>query len=725
MRVRLRLHPWLAAFALASALALLLPGTGGGRQATLDHPDIILILSDDQSYESVQKMPFLRSVTAPQGRWYRFDNAFINNATCCPSRATILTGLYSHHHGIEATGGTPPYDDSDTIATRLQAAGYETGFIGKYHLGKVGVNVGRTYVPPGWNDWEAFANNTAGWYYKYTLDVNGTLATYGSSPSDYSTDVLRNKALAFIEANSSKPFFLIYAPRAAHNDWTAAPRHVGHYKNEPVVHPPNFNEEDMSDKPVWWRSQLLRQVSNVDTSQRKEWDTSLALDDAVKAIQGRVSSLGLMPNTVIIFMTDNGYSFGAHRYTGKACAYDECSRTPLIVKVGDATGRCVFPQLIGNEDLAPTIADLAGVSAPEPSDGQSFASLLRSGTPPPDWQNEVLLHGLDNGDTEGDQQGHPPTFWGLRTSAYKYIETEPAGEVELYDLAQDPYELNNVAHDPAYADVRNALAARLVELVLAGPRDRVGTASVDGSGNLEFDPGTRAKNEVTVSAGGSFWRLSDTGAPVAAGAGCEQVRAWTVRCPQANVTALAISGGNLEDTITTPDGVDAMIDGGAGNDVLTAGDGNDVLRGGIGKDVLDGGTGADIFDGGDSPDTVTYGARSADQPIAVDLTRSTRTDGGAEDGPADARDRIIHAENVTGGAGTDQITGNGGPNVLVGGAGADRLVGLAGDDKIHANGDGVADDLSCGAGKDSVLVDAIDIFPSSGANACELAQINP
>ena len=146
MRVRLRLHPWLAAFALASALALLLPGTGGGRQATLDHPDIILILSDDQSYESVQKMPFLRSVTAPQGRWYRFDNAFINNATCCPSRATILTGLYSHHHGIEATGGTPPYDDSDTIATRLQAAGYETGFIGKYHLGKVGVNVGRTYV---------------------------------------------------------------------------------------------------------------------------------------------------------------------------------------------------------------------------------------------------------------------------------------------------------------------------------------------------------------------------------------------------------------------------------------------------------------------------------------------------------------------------------------------------------------------------------------------------
>jgi len=142
--------------------------------------------------------------------------------------------------------------------------------------------------------------------------------------------------------------------------------------------------------------------------------------------------------------------------------------------------------------LAPTIADLAGASLPEPSDGQSFASLLRRRVAPTGWQNEILLHGYDNGDTDGDQQGHPPTFWGLRTQLYKYIETSETGEVELYDLAADPYELDNVAENPSYSDIRAELRARLLALVRTGTTT-AGTVWIDGARNLQFASGPRVE----------------------------------------------------------------------------------------------------------------------------------------------------------------------------------------------------------------------------------------
>jgi hypothetical protein len=414
--------------------------------------------------------------------------------------------------------------------------------------------------------------------------------------------VLRDKALDFIDG-SSEPFFLIYAPRAPHNNWKAAPRHVGHYKNEPVVHAPNFNEEDMGDKPAWWSSQTPRGTENIDAARRKEWDTTLALDDAVKAIHARLQSLGLMSRTVIFFMTDNGYSFGEHRYAGKACAYEECSHTPLLVKYGGHSEGSTFSQLIGNEDLAPTFADLAGVSPPDPSDGQSFASMLRQRITPAGWENEILLRGFQGGNNDGDQQGHPPTFWGLRTSGYKYVETVDTGEVELYDLAADPYELENLAGDPEYASTGAQLAQRLWELARRGT-STTGTASIDGAGNLTYDAGPGVRNDVTVTASGGFWLLKDPGAPISPGTGCGQIAVNTVRCPQAGVSRLVIDAGDKNDSVTTPDGIDASIDGGAGSDALTGGDGSDDLHGGDDGDFLTGGGGADQLYGLAGNDTI-------------------------------------------------------------------------------------------------------------------------
>jgi N-acetylglucosamine-6-sulfatase len=436
-----------------------LASPGSATSGHLQRPNIILIFSDDQSYESVEKMPFLRKRMPPQGGWYRFDRAFIQNPSCCPSRATVLTGQFSHHHGVEGTGQRPAYDDSDTIATRLDAAGYRTSFVGKYNLGKVGGTFDG-YIPPGWDD---FVEHPTGQnrYYDYRLYENGNPVDYGSDPEDYSTDVLRDHVLDFIDSSaSSEPFFAIFAPRATHNGWVAAPRHLGHYADEPVEHVPNFNEEDVSDKPAWWQDLEPRKVTSIDNARRKQWDTALALDDAVKAIFQRTKDLGLMRNTVIVFMTDNGHAFGEHRLNGKVCAYEECARTPLLVKFGGHNEGRTFPQVVGNEDLAPTFAELAGTSPPDSTDGQSFATMLRDGITPPHWRNEILLRGYNG----AEKPGLPPTFWGLRTRRQKYIETVGTGEVELYDLTVDPYELENVADDPEYAEIRARLAERLEQL---------------------------------------------------------------------------------------------------------------------------------------------------------------------------------------------------------------------------------------------------------------------
>jgi arylsulfatase A-like enzyme len=466
----------IAAIALAGAAVLLLALPSASPEA-LVRPNIILVMTDDQDHsrETISKMPYLRSRDpANGGGWYRFDNAFINNPTCCPSRATILTGQWSHHTGVETTGGAPRFDDADTIATRLDAAGYRTGFIGKYHLGAA-APITNTYVPPGWDYFvDHDADDRA--YYNYTLNDNGTLVEHGSEPEDYATDVLGARALDFINQSAdSQPFFLEFAPRAPHNSWIAAPRYVGHYANEPVSIPPSFGE-DTSDKPAWWAAlppATDRSLQNRIGAMRKEWDTLLAVDDVIEAIHQKVQSLGLMRNTVILFMSDNGYSFGEHRWGPKRCIYDSCAHTPLYVKYGGASQGRTFPQLIGNEDLAATFADIAGATPPLDDDGQSFAPMLKSRTVPSDWDDEVLLRSANPGELEGQ----PPDAWALRTRSYKYAQTTSTGERELYDLSADPYELHNVADDAAYAEVQAEMAARLAELVCGDPLGDVATCA--------------------------------------------------------------------------------------------------------------------------------------------------------------------------------------------------------------------------------------------------------
>ena len=423
--------------------------------------NVVLILTDDQSPRSLAKMPYLGTRTG----WHRFANAYLSDPVCCPTRATLLTGLWSHHHGVLTTGGAPKFDDSSTLATWLDNAGYRTGLVGKYHLGAAAQQPAQ-YVPPGWDEWyEHEVTSTGDEYYNYTLNIDGTLSSHGSAPSDYSTDVMANAAVDFIDRNAaSSPFFLLFAPRAPHNPWTPAPRHAGAYANAPVPKAPSYNEADLSDKPAWWSGLPFRKDENTRPAQRREWETLLAVDEAVSRIVGTLEAHRLMKNTVIVYMSDNGYAYGEHRWVGKVCAYEECARTPLLVKYrGQSSNVGTFNQLVSSEDIAPTIADLAEIPNGGPVDGDSLEPFF-DGTPPSDWPQEILIEGYKQGPV-APGLGNPPTYSAVRVRGYKYIETDEApGKPELYALGSDPYEMNSVAGDPAYARLQASLAARLDEL---------------------------------------------------------------------------------------------------------------------------------------------------------------------------------------------------------------------------------------------------------------------
>lgn len=438
---------------LAGASIALWPEREGDDAApTLVRPNIVLVLTDDQSLESVSRMPFV------SGRqdWVRFDNAFLNVALCCPSRASILTGQYSHHTGVESNVDGAAFRDGSTVATWLDGAGYRTGYIGKY-LNNYPWGRGNV-VPPGWDDWHAFVGGAA--YFNYQINDNGTMTRKGSRPVDYSTDVLANKAQKFI-ARGRSPFFLVVAPNAPHGPRTPAPRHRGAFAGDDLPVPASFNEADVSDKPRWVQELAPRDAEEMDVLRRRQYRTLLAVDDLVRRVFSALEQQGVLDDTVVAFMSDNGYSFGEHRYEKKVCPYEECVRTPLLVRYPGQPGRRVSA-LAQNVDLAPTFADLAGVQPGGPVDGRSLVPLLRGQSEP--WRTGVLLRwaGPVPGAPADPETGEAiPAFWAIRTARYKYVELA-TGETELYDLRSDPHELTNRARDPStrqlVADLRDQLA---------------------------------------------------------------------------------------------------------------------------------------------------------------------------------------------------------------------------------------------------------------------------
>ena len=439
---------------LPCVVALLMVGCSGAEtlqeekeaESSSDRPNIIFVLTDDLDLASAQKMPKIRSSLIEEGT--SFENAFVSYPLCCPSRATILTGLYAHNHDVK--GNTPAYGgfqtfrneghEENTIAVRLQESGYRTAYFGKYLNGYPGEE-DPTYVPPGWDEWHGL--ETENTYFGYDLNENGEVVSYGKRPKDYSTDVLSSKAIEYVQGatDDTEPFFLHLSPYAPHLPVTPAKRHRNAFDEEEALRPPSFNEEDVSDKPYWLRHRQRiseDEVSNIDKRYQRRLESMLAVDEMVASLIGELEAAGKLDNTFIFLTSDNGWYQGEHRiHIEKSFPYEEGARVPLFVRGPGVSPDSKAETLVLNTDFASTFAELAGVEFL--ADGRSLVPLLR-GEEPPSQRTAILLEGFGE---YFDVGSGPPAYEAVRTESHKYIEYVN-GERELYDLEDDPYELENV-----------------------------------------------------------------------------------------------------------------------------------------------------------------------------------------------------------------------------------------------------------------------------------------
>jgi N-acetylglucosamine-6-sulfatase len=316
-----------------------------------------------------------------------------------------------------------------------------------------------THVPPGWTEWYATFSNR---YFDYRINENGKLVRYGSEAADHQTDVLSQRSVSFIRrsAKAGKPFFLYLTPSAPHGPATPAPRHESLFADATAPRTASFNEEDVSDKPKYIRDTSALTQTDIDAIDERYRDRLRALqavDEMVARIVTKLRDTGTLSTTYIFFTSDNGYLLGQHRQTDKGVPYEEAITVPLLVRGPGITAGRRIDQLTSNIDLAPTIADLAGATIPRFVSGRSLVPLLR-GLQSSAWRKATIsqFYREGNGDpgelsTEAVlEQPGSPSFLALRTENRSYVEYV-TGERELYDLANDPHQLQNLASDPDYA----------------------------------------------------------------------------------------------------------------------------------------------------------------------------------------------------------------------------------------------------------------------------------
>ena len=397
-------------------------------------PSVLLVLTDDQRWDTLWAMPEVQRLLAEPG--VTFSNAFTTSPLCCPARASILTGGYPHTTGVYTQGrphgGFEAFDDSTTIATELDRAGYDTGFFGKY-LDSFQADALSGYVPPGWDRFVAFVHAQ---YFAYQLTFDGRIASYGDERGDYSTDVLADQAEDFLRT-ASGPVFAVFAPAAPHAPALPPREDRQLFADLPTWRPPSFDEADRDDKPTHMRA--LRplgdeRIADLDALRQNQYRSLQAVDRAVERLVQALEETGRLDNAVIVFTSDNGLLWGEHGWMKKEVPYDEAIRIPLVIRADALAVPHDDGHLVANIDLAPTVAEVAGVELPD-ADGQSLAPLLRGEEVR--WRPAVLI--------EHVRGTNPiPTYCAVRTPRYLFARYS-TGEVELYDLQTDPAQLENVA----------------------------------------------------------------------------------------------------------------------------------------------------------------------------------------------------------------------------------------------------------------------------------------
>jgi N-acetylglucosamine-6-sulfatase len=511
--IRTSLRPPVAALALTTTVVvvgavLLSQSASPASAAPGDKPNVVMVVTDDQRFDSFDKraMPATKKLIADKGTV--FTDTIVTTPTCCPSRATMLTGQYGHNNGVIAN--SPGYralvEPGNTLPVWLKEEGYQTAHLGKYLNGYQGAVDTRTEVAPGWDQWHTLL--TPRQYYGYALAVNGKEEKFGNKDRDHFTRVINRETAHVIKRFASKgdPFYVQvdqFAPHTESGTSEGATRCKGGAVPDPrddelfervkLPATPNFNERDVTDKPSF-----IRDRDRLDSSGKRKVAKRIGcrlaslrgVDRGVKKIVQTLKREDQLDNTVIIFTSDNGYFQGEHRISvNKTFPYEEALRVPLAIRVppgvagGGGAGK--VKELVSNIDLAPTILDLAGAEPCNGSgcrvmDGRSLVPLLKGGGGGfPANRSLVLEYGR-----ERDKTGLLCEYTGIRDPNRMYMEytglasnggCDPIEEGELYDLGGDPFQLENLFRpNGSGGNGQGGLRAKLEEL-----RDCAGIAGRD------------------------------------------------------------------------------------------------------------------------------------------------------------------------------------------------------------------------------------------------------
>lgn len=425
------------------------------------HPNILFIITDDQRQDALScygnRILHTPNIDRLATEGVRFTQAFVTNSLCMPGRATFLTGLYSHAHGVMTNGekGAPASFRPGVTGypMLLQKAGYETALLGKWHIRS---------DPEGFDHWSIFPGQ--GRYRDPILLSRGNKMEF----TGHACDVVGDLALDFLKQPRRKPFLLYCGFKAPHRPWEPPPRLANLFQDVRIPEPPTFHDELRgrpaavrdADNKVWNMPDFIqrgvpetlpppeRKRENLQALVKNYYRTITAVDQNVGRLLERLDRSGLAEDTVVVFVSDNGFFLGDHGMFDKRLMYEESIRVPLIVRYPPLVRRGqTSDQMVLNTDMAPTLLELAGLPVPEGLHGRSLVPLLR-GRPEASWRNSFLYEYYEFPGSHMVRKNR-----GVRAERWKYIHYwESPEEFELYDLKNDPREVNNLYGNPRYAD---------------------------------------------------------------------------------------------------------------------------------------------------------------------------------------------------------------------------------------------------------------------------------
>ncbi len=390
-------------------------------------PNFLIIVTDDQRYDTMEYMPNTQQLIFDQG--VTFSHGYITTPFCCPSRASILTGMYAHNHYVHVNEDKLNFP---TVVEDLHENGYYTGLVGKY------LNSWKGEARPEYDYWVSFFGGTIPNYYDPNLNINGKW----EKKTGYITYLFRDYVIQFLDqaTQQRKPFLLLFTPNAPHAPYTPLKEDKTLYTDLPPYRPPSYNEADLSDKPASIADRPLLTEENsiqIENIRRRQIQTLVSLDRSIGEIMQKLQETGELDNTVIIFISDNGKHWGEHRMDTKSTAYEESVKVPFAIRYPTLVPTpYVEDKLAANIDIAPTLYELSETPIPETVDGLSLVKLL-SGEG--EWRSHLLLEAWPD-------RGH---WTAIHTGQYIYIETDNELS-EFYDLEADPFEMDSMINEPKY-----------------------------------------------------------------------------------------------------------------------------------------------------------------------------------------------------------------------------------------------------------------------------------